>query len=429
MNLKRVRTSVTGAMLAVALSVGFLTVFAGSAHALASCGGDVSVYGVLADGQLTYTAIDPSTGNRVRTLIGPALGFTPKAMATLNFNTVLVTSTSGDLYRVDIQTNTNALTLAGVVKIWDGGWTFDKLTYDGHGHLYGTVDGQLHQYVVSEDKPSGPAHIGQHVVIGTGFVLKTLAAAGDDQLIATTSTGELLSYKINGPDDWDRGVLAASGWSAVDSLSSPGGGLYYGRTSGGMYWYTDADPFDNDGGDLTYHSSDPVDASGWTQTMLSASGGNCAYVPDTPPTSTLGGSITRSEVLARAKDWYDRDVPYGSTLYSWDVNQTLKYRDDCSGFVAMAWHLASTNYSTDTLYEVSSTISKSSLRPGDALNYAGTHTVLFIGWKDQDAGTFYYYSESNPTSDMEYGSANVNSGSIAGWPASDYAAIRYDKIV
>jgi hypothetical protein len=428
MNLNRVRTSLTGAMVAAAMSVGFLTVSAGAAHALTSCGGDVSVYGVLSDGRLTYTAIAPATGDRVRTLIGPALGFTPKAMATLNFNTILVTSTTGDLYRVDIQTNVSALTLAGVTKIWDGGWTFDKLTYDGHGHLYGTVDGQLHQYVVSEDKPSGPAHIGQHVVIGTGFVLKTLAAAGDDQLVASTADGRLLSYRINGADDWDRGVLAASGWSAVDSLTSPGGGLYYGRTNGGMYWYTDADPFDNDGGDLTYHSGDPVDTSGWTQTILSASGGNCTYTPDAPPTSTLGGSIGRSEILTRGKDWYVRDVPYDQSSYAWDLTRSKQYREDCSGFVSMAWHLAD-SYSTSTLYQVSSTISKSSLRPGDALNYAGVHTVLFIGWKDQVAGTFYYYSESNASVDMEYGTANVNSGNIAGWPATSYAAIRYDKVV
>jgi hypothetical protein len=428
MNLNRIRTSVTGAVVAAALSVGLLTVAAGSAHATTSCTGDVSMYGVLADGRMTYTAIDPSNGNRLRTLIGPALGFTPKAMATLNFNTILVTSTSGDLYRVDVQTNDNALALAGVVKIWDGGWTFDKLVYDGHGHLYGTVDGQLHQYVVSEDKPSGPAHIGQHVVIDTGFVLKTLAAAGDDQLVATTSDGRLLSYKINGVSDWDRAVLAPSGWSAVDSLSSPGGGLYYGRTNGGMYWYTDADPFDGDGGDLTYHSSDPVDASGWTQTMLSASGGNCAYVAPAPPASTIGGSITRSEVLARAKDWYVRDVAYSQDAYALDVNRTASYRTDCSGFVSMAWHLT-TSKTTSNLSDVATTISKSALRPGDALNDAGEHAVVFIGWKDQDAGTFYYYSESNPDVDMQYGSANVNSGSIAGHPASDYVALRYDKIV
>lgn len=113
----------------------------------------MSIYGTLSDGKLTYTQIEPNTGDRIKTLIGPALGFTPKAMATLNFNTVLVTSIAGDLYRVDVQTNNTTLALAGVEKIWDGGWTFDKMVYDGAGHLYGTVEGQLHQYLVSQDKP------------------------------------------------------------------------------------------------------------------------------------------------------------------------------------------------------------------------------------------------------------------------------------
>ncbi|MBT2408655.1 MULTISPECIES: hypothetical protein [unclassified Streptomyces] len=410
------------------MSMGFLSVSSGAAHAVASCSGYVSVYGVLADGRLTYSAIAPSTGDRVRTLIGPNLGFAPKAMATLNFNTVLATDTAGNLYRIDVQTNATSLTLAAVEKIWNGGWTFDKLTYDGHGHLYGTVEGQLHQYVVSQDKPQGSAHIGQHVLIDTGFVLKTLAAAGDDQLIASTGDGRLLSYKINGANDWDRAVLQSDGWSAVDSLSSPGGGLYYGRTNGGLYWYEDADPFDGDGADMTYHTTDPVDASGWTQTILSASAGNCAYVPPAPTTSTQGGSITRSEVLVRGRDWYLRDVHYDQGATAVDVNGDDYYRTDCSGFVSMAWHLT-TSKTTSNLSDVSSTISKSALRPGDALNYPGAHVVLFAGWKDQEAGTFYYYSESNPTVDMEYGSANVYSGYISGHPASSYVAIRYDKIV
>jgi hypothetical protein len=145
----------TAAVVAVgAMSLGMVTTTAGAAHAVASCSGDVSMYGTLSDGRLTYTQIAPNTGDRVKTLTGPNLGFTPKAMATLNFNTVLVTSTTGDLYRVDVQTNNTSLTLAGVVKIWDGGWTFDKLVYDGAGHLYGTVDGQLHQYLVSQAKPA-----------------------------------------------------------------------------------------------------------------------------------------------------------------------------------------------------------------------------------------------------------------------------------
>ncbi|KAB1980225.1 hypothetical protein [Streptomyces triticiradicis] len=418
----------TAAVAAVgAMSLGLVVITGEAAHAVASCTGDVSIYGTLPDGRLTYSQVAPNTGDRVKTLIGPNLGFTPKAMATLNFNTVLVTSTTGDLYRVDIQTNNTSLGVAGVTKIWDGGWTFDKLVYDGAGHLYGTVDGQLHQYLVSQAKPAGSAHIGQHVVIDTGFVLKTLAAAGDDRIVASTADGRLLSYKINGVGDWDRTVLKSSGWSAVDSLSSPGGGLYYGRTNGGLYWYHDADPTDGDGSDITYHSDDPVDASGWTQSLLSAYANNCAYVVPTPPQSVQGGTISRNEVIARAKNWYTRNVQYSQSAYASDVDGDHTYRTDCSGFVSMAWHLT-TSLTTQTLPGASTQISKSDLRPGDALNYSAEHVVLFAGWKDQDAGTFYYYSEGSPSTDMNYSTANVYSGTIDSHPASSYVALRYDKI-
>ncbi|CAM5365934.1 hypothetical protein SGLAM104S_08969 [Streptomyces glaucescens] len=45
------------------------------------------------------------------------------------------------------------------VKIADSGWTHDKLTYDGHGHLYGTTAaGLLLRYNVTEDSGGLPAH-------------------------------------------------------------------------------------------------------------------------------------------------------------------------------------------------------------------------------------------------------------------------------
>ncbi|MFF7211843.1 hypothetical protein ACFZAU_15135 [Streptomyces sp. NPDC008238] len=422
-----VRRTAAAVVAVSAMSFGLVATTAGTAAAAASCTGDVSMYGTLSDGRLTYTQIEPNTGDRVKTLIGPNLGFTPKTMAALNFNTVLVTSTAGDLYRVDVQTNNTSLTLAGVVKIWDGGWTFDKLVYDGAGHLYGTVEGQLHQYLVSQAKPSGSAHIGQHVVIDTGFVLKTLAAAGDDRIVASTADGRLLSYKINGVNDWDSSVLKSSGWSAVDSLSSPGGGLYYGRTNGGMYWYHDVDPTDGDGSDIAYHSDDPVDASGWTESLLSAYANNCAYVAPAPPKSVQGGTIYRNEVIARAKDWYNRNIQYSQSAYATDVDGDHTYRTDCSGFVSMTWHLTS-SLTTETLPNVSTQISKADLRPGDALNDFSDHAVLFAGWKNQDEGTFYYYAEGSTSTDMNYSTANVYSGNIGGHPASNYVALRYKKI-
>ncbi|MFF4588223.1 CHAP domain-containing protein [Streptomyces sp. NPDC001388] len=408
----------TSAALAVgAMSFGLVTVTGGAAQAAASCTGDVSIYGTLSDGRLTYTQIEPNTGDRVKTLVGPDLGFTPKAMATLNFNTVLVTSTAGDLYRVDVQTNNTSLALAGVTKIWDGGWTFDKMVYDGAGHLYGTVEGQLHQYLVSQAKPTGSAHIGQHVVIDTGFVLKTLAAAGDDRIIASTSGGQLYSYKIDGVGDWTRATLKSDGWSAVDSLSSPGGGLYYGRTNGGMYWYHDVDPTDGDGSDIAYHPSDPVDASGWTQSLLSAYANNCAYVPPAP-TATTGEKIAKVANAQVGKNFNDFDFHYPNAWcaefvrYVWVNVGGIK----TSGVTAAAGSLYTYGQNNGTLH--------STPKVGDAVVYGysgggvANHTNLVVavdgdvittvGGNESDAvrkRSFNYKTASDP----------LNAGAIAGF--------------
>src|SRR5882724_8744714 len=97
------------ALLAFALMVAGITGVAARtapAYADASCSGGVSVYGVLPDGRLTYTVIDPHNGNIQHIVVSTStLGFTPVALATLNFNTLLVTSPAGVLYRVDVITN------------------------------------------------------------------------------------------------------------------------------------------------------------------------------------------------------------------------------------------------------------------------------------------------------------------------------------
>lgn len=48
----------------------------------------------------------------------------------------------------------------------------------------------------------------------------------------------------------------------------------------------------------------------------------------------VGGSstgISRDEVISRAQDWVNRRIPYSQTQY------TDGYRQDCSGYVSMAW--------------------------------------------------------------------------------------------
>ncbi|MEV5882778.1 tachylectin-related carbohydrate-binding protein [Streptomyces sp. NPDC052020] len=272
-NIRKTGRGIAGLLAAGALGTGLVAVTAPVAEAATTCSGGVNIYGVLDDGRLTFSQINPATGDLAKVLVGPDLGFEPKAMATLNFNTVLVTSATGDLYRVDVKTNNTSLALLNApVKIADSGWTHDKLTYDGHGHLYGTTAaGQLLRYNVTEDKPAGSQHIGARTEIDTGFVLKTLTATGDDRLGATTEDGRLLDYTITGAGAWKDNTLKSSGWSGFNQLVSPGAGLYYGRLStGAMYWYKDANPTDGSGADISYHLDDPVNTSGWTQKLLSA---------------------------------------------------------------------------------------------------------------------------------------------------------------
>ncbi|MFE0738678.1 peptidase S1 and S6, partial [Streptomyces sp. NPDC058855] len=96
---RAIGTVLAGAAGAALLTVGTVTQ-APDAEASTTCTGTASVYGILPDGRLTYSAINPTNGDRIKTLTGADLGFTPQAMATLNFNTILATSTTGALYRI-----------------------------------------------------------------------------------------------------------------------------------------------------------------------------------------------------------------------------------------------------------------------------------------------------------------------------------------
>ncbi|KOX20522.1 hypothetical protein ADK67_29300 [Saccharothrix sp. NRRL B-16348] len=240
-----------------------------------SVSGTASVYGVLADGRLTYTAIDAANGTRTHGAVasGASLGFVPKAMATLNFNTVLVTSSGGQLYRVDVITNNTSLTFNAPVPL-GGGWTHDLLAYDGRGSLYGIAAGALRRYTITANKP-GAGDITSDGLIDTGFTLKTLTATGPDWLLGTTSGGELLSYRIRGAGDWTRYELKSSTWQVFTDLVSPGGGVYFGHNAdGGLYHYVDDNPYDGSGADL--RGLDAVDAQGWSQVLLSAQPGTVA---------------------------------------------------------------------------------------------------------------------------------------------------------
>ncbi|AWS43160.1 M23 family metallopeptidase [Streptosporangium sp. 'caverna'] len=232
--------------------------------------GTASVYGVLADGRLTYTAIDAATGQRTHGAVisTTTLGFTPKAMATLNFNTILITEDSpeGKLYRIDVITNNNSLVFNPPVLLGTG-YTHQLLAYDGNTHLFGIADGVLRRYTINTAKPT-LTNISSGELIGSGFTLKTLTATASNWILGTTANGMLISYRIDGTP-YTRLQLRDTTWQVFDHLLSPGGGVYYGHhTNSGMYRYLDTDPHDGDASDLTGLGT--VDPSGWTQTLLSA---------------------------------------------------------------------------------------------------------------------------------------------------------------
>src|SRR4029077_16852710 len=68
-----------------------------------------------------------------------------------------------------------------------------------------------------------------------------------------------------------------------------------------------------------------------------------------------GQPISRAEVLTRAVTWVLQAVPYNQGRFWTDQNG--RYRQDCSGFVSMAWHLdPHVNYWTANLAKVSTRI-------------------------------------------------------------------------
>lgn len=136
--------------------------------------------------------------------------------------------------------------------------------------------------------------------------------------------------------------------------------------------------------------------------------------------ASIGTRISRHEVTARAQNWYRRNIQYSQTHYASDPDGHHNYRQDCSGFVSMAWHL-STSATTVTLPNYSHAISKSNLKRGDILDDRGNHTVLFHKWANSAHTRFEYFSESQPSTDMNHQTAYLSS-------YSGYTAYRYDKI-
>jgi len=98
----------------------------------------------------------------------------------------------------------------------------------------------------------------------------------------------------------------------------------------------------------------------------------------------------RDGMISRAKVWVQNHVPYNQGAH-YDG-----YREDCSGYVSMAWELSKPGYVTSTLPQVAHRISKDDLQKGDVLLNVAEHVVLFGGWADGGRTHYISFEETRP---------------------------------
>ncbi|MGW2812762.1 peptidoglycan-binding protein [Streptomyces sp. NPDC001415] len=107
--------------------------------------------------------------------------------------------------------------------------------------------------------------------------------------------------------------------------------------------------------------------------------------------------VTRAQIINRAKTWVAASVPYNMDAY-W----TDGYRQDCSGYVSMAWDLGSNEW-TGSLDRFAARTSRNALQPGDILLFhnpsnpsKGSHVVIFGGWTDHTHNYYTAYEQTPP---------------------------------
>ncbi|MGV9565262.1 peptidoglycan-binding protein [Streptomyces sp. NPDC003480] len=115
------------------------------------------------------------------------------------------------------------------------------------------------------------------------------------------------------------------------------------------------------------------------------------------PSGVTTPTTTRAAIINRAKRWVAAKVPYSMDDY-WSDG----YRQDCSGFVSMAWNLGSNEW-TGSLDKFGDRITKDELQPGDILLFhnvdnpeKGSHVVIFGGWTDYTHQNYTAYEETPP---------------------------------
>jgi len=139
-------------------------------------------------------------------------------------------------------------------------------------------------------------------------------------------------------------------------------------------------------------------------------GPNGASVPGMLPTTT------RSQIIKRAKKWIKAEVPYSMDDY-WSDG----YRQDCSGFVSMAWNPSTPGHSTRSIPDIAAKIEWSELKPGDVVNSYDNHCMIYH--MRGDSGKIWIYDLATPASDMRH--IQVSTASLK---SQNYIPRRYRNI-
>ncbi|MEU0132387.1 MULTISPECIES: peptidoglycan-binding protein [unclassified Streptomyces] len=150
--------------------------------------------------------------------------------------------------------------------------------------------------------------------------------------------------------------------------------------------------------------------------------GGASGPPSAP--STAQRTTTRADIINRAKKWVTAKVPYDMAAY-WSDG----YRQDCSGFVSMAWNLGGNEW-TGSLAAHGTKIARADLQPGDILLFhnpadpsAGSHVTVFGGWSDHTHSHYLAYELTRPH-------ARKATTPMAYWSnSSKYVAYRYKGVV
>lgn len=164
-----------------------------------------------------------------------------------------------------------------------------------------------------------------------------------------------------------------------------------------------------------------------------------------PGPSTVGGSISTTEIRTRLRDWYLRAPSYSQSTYIWDLGDTRHYRTDCSGTADMALHLNvddnTSAIATDTSrfakrYDLGvasqrSAVKSTTVKAGDVFDdVSDGHAFVFASWNSD--GTFNYYNFGGGSSGFappEYHTgAHITDSSLGYETTTHYVIYRYNKV-